>query len=209
MSKIRIKLDGLKSQKKTGIAKLYFGDDVLEIPLSLKDDRKTRQVVRLQDHKYLTRLTEEGKFTTTKLVKLSQLKPEYREIIIQSEGFNADHNSFIKLYDENVLDIVADDRNVMQNAVLSIINIDFDYIVDEEKGVYNEDGSLNLNPDSLTVLNDCMLEKALGNAKAYDSFQFVRNGYFCVDCKDSRENAPVFNRIVSLKSSFVLTQDAK
>ncbi len=135
MSKIRIKLDGLKSQKKTGIAKLYFGDDVLEIPLSLKDDRKTRQVVRLQDHKYLTRLTEEGKFTTTKLVKLSQLKPEYREVIIQSEGFNADHNSFIKLYDENVLDIVADDRNVMQNAVLSIINIDFDYIVDEEKGL--------------------------------------------------------------------------
>ena len=95
MSKIRIKLDGLKSQKKTGIAKLYFGDDVLEIPLSLKDDRKTRQVVRLQDHKYLTRLTEEGKFTTTKLVKLSQLKPEYRDIIIQSDGFIADHNSFI------------------------------------------------------------------------------------------------------------------
>ncbi len=94
------------------------------------------------------------------------------------------------------------------SAVKATVRL-YENIVDEEKGVYNEDGSLNLNPDSLTVLNDCMLEKALGNAKAYDSFQFVRNGYFCVDCKDSRENAPVFNRIVSLKSSFVLTQDAK
>ena len=80
----------------------------------------------------------------------------------------------------------------------------YENIIDEEKGVYNEDGSLNLNPNSLTVLKDCYLEPALKNAAAYDSFQFVRNGYFCVDCKDSKEGAPVFNRIVSLKSSFVL-----
>lgn len=80
----------------------------------------------------------------------------------------------------------------------------YENIIDEEKGVYNQDGSLNLNPNSLTVLKNCYLEPALKDAKAYDSFQFVRQGYFCVDARDSREGAPVFNRIVSLKSSYVL-----
>ncbi len=80
----------------------------------------------------------------------------------------------------------------------------YENIIDEEKGVYNEDGSLNLNPNSLTVLKNCYMEPALADAKAYDSFQFVRNGYFCVDSKDSKEGVPVFNRIVSLKSSFKL-----
>ncbi len=80
----------------------------------------------------------------------------------------------------------------------------YENIIDEEKGVYNEDGSLNLNPNSLTVLTDCCLEPAFAGAKAYDSFQFVRQGFFCVDYKDSREDKPVFNRIVSLKSSYVL-----
>ena len=80
----------------------------------------------------------------------------------------------------------------------------YENIIDEEKGVYNEDGSLNLNPNSLTVLKNCYLEPAFSGAKAYDSFQFVRQGFFCVDAKDSKPDALVFNRIVSLKSSFVL-----
>ena len=80
----------------------------------------------------------------------------------------------------------------------------YENIIDEEKGVYNEDGSLNLNPNSLTVVENCCLERSLKDAKAYDSFQFVRNGFFCVDARDSREDALVFNRIVSLKSSFKL-----
>ena len=78
----------------------------------------------------------------------------------------------------------------------------YENIVDEEKGVYNKDGSLNLNPDSLIVDKDCYVEAGLEGAKAPESFQFVRNGYFCVDSKDSREDALVFNRIVSLKSSY-------
>jgi len=78
----------------------------------------------------------------------------------------------------------------------------YENIVDEEKGVYNEDGSLNLNPNSLTVLPHCKLEAGLADSKAYDSFQFVRQGYFCCDAKDSREDHLVFNRIVSLKSSY-------
>jgi glutaminyl-tRNA synthetase len=80
----------------------------------------------------------------------------------------------------------------------------YENIVDEELGVYNEDGSLNLNPNSLTVLDNCYVEPSLQDAKAYDSFQFVRQGYFCVDAKDSSADELVFNRIVSLKSSFKL-----
>ena len=81
----------------------------------------------------------------------------------------------------------------------------YENIVDEEKGVYNkEDGSLNLNPNSLVVLKDCYVEPALAEAQAYDSFQFVRNGFFCADCHDSKPGEPIFNRIVSLKSSFKL-----
>ena len=80
----------------------------------------------------------------------------------------------------------------------------YENIVDEEKGVYNEeDGSLNLNPNSKTVTT-AYVEPALMEAKAYESFQFVRNGFYCVDCKDGLEGKPVYNRIVSLKSSFRL-----
>ena len=79
----------------------------------------------------------------------------------------------------------------------------YENIIDEEKGVYNEeDGSLNLNPDSLKVIDNCYVEPALLEASKEDKFQFVRNGYFCADLKDSVQGKPVFNRIVSLKSSF-------
>ena len=80
----------------------------------------------------------------------------------------------------------------------------YENIIEEEKGVYNEDGSLNLNPNSLKVMENCYLEPALQKAQPEESFQFVRQGFFCVDYKDSKEGAPVFNRIVSLKSSYVL-----
>lgn len=80
----------------------------------------------------------------------------------------------------------------------------YENIIDEEKGVYNEDGSLNLNPNSLRVLAECRIEPSVKDAKAYESFQFVRQGFFCVDCRDSKPGALVFNRIVSLKSSYVL-----
>lgn len=82
----------------------------------------------------------------------------------------------------------------------------YENIVDEEKGKLNEDGSLNLNPNSLVILKNCYVEPGLVGSKAYDSFQFVRNGFFCVDCKDSRPEQLVFNRIVSLKSSFKITK---
>ena len=80
----------------------------------------------------------------------------------------------------------------------------YENIIDEEKGVYNEDGSLNLNPNSLTVVEKAYLEPSFEDAKPYDSYQFVRNGFFCVDAKDTTPEKLVFNRIVSLKSSFKL-----
>lgn len=80
----------------------------------------------------------------------------------------------------------------------------YENIIDEEKGVYNDDGSLNLNPNSLTVMKESYIEPSVKGAKAFDSFQFVRQGFFCVDSRDSKPDALVFNRIVSLKSSFVL-----
>ena len=92
----------------------------------------------------------------------------------------------------------ADDANTVTVRV-------FENLVDEEKGVYNEaDGSVNINPDSLKEYAGAKTEACLSDARAFDRFQFVRSGYYCVDEKDSREGTPVFNRIVSLKSSFKL-----
>ncbi len=80
----------------------------------------------------------------------------------------------------------------------------YENIIDEEKGVYNEDGSLNINPNSMTVCEKCYIEASAAGAKEYDRFQFVRNGYFCVDAKNTTKDHLVFNRIVSLKSSYRL-----
>jgi glutaminyl-tRNA synthetase len=91
----------------------------------------------------------------------------------------------------------------IEHAVKAEVRL-YENIIDEEKGKLNEDGTLNLNPNSLTVLNNCYIEESIKNAKKEDSFQFVRQGYFCVDMKDTTEDKLVFNRIVSLKSSFKL-----
>ncbi len=80
----------------------------------------------------------------------------------------------------------------------------YENLVDEEKGVYDEEGNINLNPNSLRICADVKLEPAFAGAKAFDRFQFVRNGFFAVDCKDSSDDHLVFNRIVGLKSSFTL-----
>ena len=90
------------------------------------------------------------------------------------------------------------------NAVVKL----YENLVDEEKGVYNEDGTVNINPNSLTVVDNCYIEESVKEAKPLDSFQFVRNGFFCVDGRDGQpidSERLVFNRIVSLKSSFKLS----
>lgn len=90
------------------------------------------------------------------------------------------------------------------NAVVKL----YENLVDEEKGVYNEDGTMNINPNSLTVVDNCYIEESVKEAKPLDSFQFVRNGFFCVDGRAGQpidSERLVFNRIVSLKSSFKLS----
>ena len=84
----------------------------------------------------------------------------------------------------------------------------YENIIDQEKGMFAEDGTLNLNPNSLVVRDKCYVEPALAEAAPGERFQFVRNGYFCVDSKDSKPGNPVFNRIVSLKSSFKIEKKA-
>ncbi len=78
----------------------------------------------------------------------------------------------------------------------------YENLIDEEKGKLNEDGTLNFNPNSLTVLSNCKLEAAFKDATKGESFQFLRHGFFCVDIKDTTDDKLVFNRIVSLKSSY-------
>lgn len=78
----------------------------------------------------------------------------------------------------------------------------YENIIDEEKGKLNDDGTLNLNPNSLIIKQGCKLEKAFEEAQPGEAFQFLRNGFFCVDSKDSTAEHPVYNRIVSLKSSY-------
>ena len=79
----------------------------------------------------------------------------------------------------------------------------FENLVDEEKGKINPDGTINYNKNSL-IKKIGLVEKELSDAKPFDSFQFMRNGYFNVDYKDSSKDNLVFNRIVDLKSSFKL-----
>ena len=78
----------------------------------------------------------------------------------------------------------------------------YDNLVDEEKGVYDDDGNLNLNPDSLVEVSGAVFEPYISEIEPGERFQFVRNGYFMADDHDSEKGSPVFNRIVSLKSSY-------
>lgn len=64
----------------------------------------------------------------------------------------------------------------------------------------------HLNPESKTIITDAKLEPSLALAKIGDNFQFERLGYFCVDCVDSKDGAPVFNRSVALRDSWAKIQ---
>lgn len=86
----------------------------------------------------------------------------------------------------------------IEHAVKAKVNLYENLVIEDEE---SENG-YRLNPDSLIVLENCMIEPSIKGAKPFDRFQFIRNGYFCVDSKYSTDENLVFNRIVSLKSSF-------
>ena len=73
--------------------------------------------------------------------------------------------------------------------------------VEDPAGVPDDEFVNAINPESLIILKDCLIEEGIKDAKALDSFQFMRNGYFCVD-KDSTPENPIFNRTVQLNSSW-------
>ena len=73
---------------------------------------------------------------------------------------------------------------------------------DPDPDAGEKDFSDFINPDSLECLSGCKLESMLAKAKPYESFQFLRLGYFTVDCKDYSPGKPVFNRSVMLKDGF-------
>lgn len=77
----------------------------------------------------------------------------------------------------------------------------YDRLFNAEEPGKNGDYIDDLNPNSLEVIENCLLEGGFENAKPGDTFQFMRNGYFCVD-KDSTEDKLVFNRTVALNSSW-------
>lgn len=77
----------------------------------------------------------------------------------------------------------------------------YDRLFSAEEPGKNGDYFDDLNPNSLEVIDNCLLEGGFENAKPGDTFQFMRNGYFCVD-KDSTEDKTVFNRTVALNSSW-------
>ncbi|MGN0494949.1 MAG: glutamine--tRNA ligase/YqeY domain fusion protein [Lachnospiraceae bacterium] len=89
------------------------------------------------------------------------------------------------------------DASTAVNATVRL----YENLIQEGDEVLLEDYS-NLNPNSLVELSDCKLEAVFKNTPKGEAFQFLRNGFFCTDTKDSTEDSLVFNRIVSLKSSY-------
>jgi glutaminyl-tRNA synthetase len=88
----------------------------------------------------------------------------------------------------------------------------YDYLLVDQDGKSEEDSrdfiSL-LNPDSLQVITDCRVEPSLAEAAPGSRFQFERQGYFCVDARESKAGAPVFNRTVSLRDSWARIEQSQ
>ena len=77
-----------------------------------------------------------------------------------------------------------------------------DLFTDADPDAAEKDFIECLNPSSLEVLTDCKVEASLADASAPANFQFLRQGYFCLDSKDAKPGRLVFNRSVSLKDSY-------
>jgi glutaminyl-tRNA synthetase len=85
----------------------------------------------------------------------------------------------------------------------------YDYLFtkpDAEEVDEGQDFTVNINPKSLEVLNNCLVEPSLKNAESGSSYQFERLGYFCVDTNDSEPEKPVFNRTLTLRDPWAKIQ---
>lgn len=131
--KLKLNLNGLKNQVKTGVITIEYLNGKVDYPVKLKNDREYKRILNLSDYKYKTRLVED-KLVPTKLQKLSQIKAEYRDIIMNSEGYGTKDISYVKIYDENDLILAKTDRETMLEGITVVAHIDLDYVVDEKEG---------------------------------------------------------------------------
>ena len=132
--KLKLNLEGLKNQVKTGIITIEYLNGKVDYPIKLKNDREYKRILNLSDYKYKTKLIED-KLVPTKLQKLSQIKAEYRDVIMNSEGYGTKDISYVKIYDENDLIIAKTDRETMLEGITVVAHIDLDYIVDEKENI--------------------------------------------------------------------------
>lgn len=131
--KIKLNLSGLKNQIKTGTITIEYLNGKIDYPIKIKDDRTYKQILNLGDYKYKTKLVDD-KLVGTNLQKLSQVKTEYRDVIMNSEGYGAKDISYVKIYDENELLVAKNDRETMLEGITVVAHLDLDYVVDEKKG---------------------------------------------------------------------------
>ena len=132
--KLKLKLDGFKNQVKTGIVTIEYLNGKVDYPLKLKNDREFKRIINLSDYKYKTKLSED-KMVMTTLQKLSNIKAEYRDIILNSEGYSTKDVSYVKIYNENELLLAKNDRDVMFEGVNVVAHFDLEYIVDEKNNL--------------------------------------------------------------------------
>lgn len=165
---------------------------------------------------------EQEDFLETPIPKYKRLYPDGPECrlksayLIRCTGCRKDENSnIVEVYAEYDPDSrggnPADGRKVKgatihwvdaATAVTAEVRLYDNLFSDVAPDAGGKDFLECLNPNSLEVLTNCKLESSLTNASAPASFQFMRQGYFCVDNRDSQPGAPVFNRSVSLKDGF-------
>ena len=129
--KLKLNLNGLKNQVKTGIITIEYLNGKVDYPIKLKNDREYKNILNLSDYKYKTKLIE-NKLVPTSLQKISNIKPEYRDIIMNSEGYTNKDISYVKIYDENELIISKNDRETMLEGVTVVAHLDLDFIVDDK-----------------------------------------------------------------------------
>lgn len=131
--KLKLNLSGLKNQIKTGKITIDYLNGKVDYPIKLKNDREYKYILNLSDYKYKTKLIDD-KLVVTNLQKLSNIKPEYRDIIMNSEGHSNKDISYVKIYDENDLQVAKNDRETMLEGITVVAHLDLDYVVDEKTG---------------------------------------------------------------------------
>jgi len=132
--KLKLNLNGLKNQVKTGVITIEYLNGKVDYPIKLKNDREYKNILNLSDYRYKTKLIE-NKLVPTTLQKISNIKPEYRDIIMNSEGYTNKDISYVKIYDENELIISKNDRETMLEGVTVVAHLDLDFVVDEKENI--------------------------------------------------------------------------